>query len=74
MFDIFDNGSIPPIAEPYPGPLPQDILNINCGFDISKFFKLHAKPDFALNLYIENLMNTAVWGLNGVAFHIKRSR
>jgi hypothetical protein len=62
MFDIFDNGLDTAYSGTInPGPLPQDILNINCGFDISKFFKLHAKPDFALNLYIENLMNTAVW-------------
>jgi outer membrane receptor for ferrienterochelin and colicin len=61
MFDIFNNGLDTAFSGTInPGPLPQDIFNINCNFDISKFFKLHG-PDFALNLYVENFMNKPIW-------------
>jgi len=63
VFDIFNNGlDTANYNGTYnPSPKPFDILNANCNFDISEFFKVHAKPKFALNFYAENLFNSQYW-------------
>jgi outer membrane receptor for ferrienterochelin and colicins len=61
LFDVFNNGLDTSYSGTInPGPKPMDIMDLNCAFDFSKFFKLHG-PDYALNLYVENFMNTPVW-------------
>jgi Outer membrane receptor for ferrienterochelin and colicins len=62
VFDIFNNGLDTAFSgTTNPGPQPLDLLNVNCEFNITKYFKLHASPEFALNFYMENLMNTKYW-------------
>jgi outer membrane receptor protein involved in Fe transport len=62
VFDIFNNGLDTAFSgTTNPGPQPLDLLNVNCEFNITKYFKLRASPEFALNFYIENLMNTKYW-------------
>ena len=62
VFDIFNNGLDTAFSgTTNPGPQPLDLLNVNCEFNITKYFKLHVSPEFALNFYLENVMNTKYW-------------
>ena len=62
VFDIFSNGLDTAYSgTTNPGPRPFDLLNVNGAFNISKYFKLHLRPEFTLNCYMENLMNTKLW-------------
>ena len=62
VFDIYNNGLDTAFSgTTNPGPEPLDLLNVNCEFNITKYFKLRTSPGFVLNFYVENLMNTKYW-------------
>jgi outer membrane receptor protein involved in Fe transport len=61
VFDIYSDGLDTAYTGLYnPSPRPYDLLNANCSFNFSKFFKLQG-PEYSLNVYAENLLGTQYW-------------
>jgi outer membrane receptor for ferrienterochelin and colicins len=62
VFDIYNDGVLDTAYTGFynPSPRPYDLLNTNCNFNFSKFFKLHG-PEYSLNVYGENLFGMKYW-------------